>query len=333
MVNRSISKLRIAFALALVGGLLGCSDKLDNGGGGGNAGGPSAGTGGPGGMGGNGGGVAGGGGGGLGGAGAIGGGAGVPAGGTGGDVLPACSPPATSGSPSLDWSNGTGALYEAYDGPVTVEASTAGGLVLTSAPGVDGAGGSGGQAGAAGAGGAAGTVSGRLRIGASTLPPFPIGARVWLTKTQGPGRFIFAAPTPAAFAVRDGRDGTLLFGGNEHAYDAAVASPTLPVATGAVTATCSSPSTYACASMNTFYSIVFIGDTSVVLRHGERGEITLGGVPYDVRVKAWKENLIVPLPASCGGDAWAGDGLQYDVMAKNLADLVAGLPIPLSSGR
>ena len=275
----------------------GCSDKLDNGGGGGNAGGPSAGTGG---------------------SGAIGGGAGVPVGGAGGDVLPACSPPATTGYPSFDWSNGTGALLEAYDGPVTVEASTASGLELTSSPGVDGAGGSAGQAGAAGAGGAAGTVSGRLGISASTLPSFPVGARVWLTKTQGPTRFIFAQPTPAAFAVRDRRDGTLLFGGNEGASGASVASPTVPVATGAVTATCIAPSTYRCASMNTSYSIAFIGDTSVVLRDGERGEITLGGVAYDVRVKAWTENPILPMPASCGGDAWAGDGLQYDVMAKNL---------------
>ncbi len=109
-------------------------------------------------------------------------------------------------------------------------------------------------------------------------------------------------------------------------------SPSLPVATGAVTATCIRPSTYMCASMNTYYAIVFMGDTSVVLRDGERGEITLGGVAYDVRVKAWQENLIVPLPSACGGDAWAGDGLQYDVIAKNLADLVAGLPVPLSSG-
>jgi hypothetical protein len=80
-----------------------------------------------------------------------------------------------------------------------------------------------------------------------------------------------------------------------------------------------------CAPMNTYYSTVFVGDTSVVLRHGEHGEITLGGLAYDVWVKAWKE------AAGCGGDAWPGDGLQYDVVAKNLAALVAGLPIPLSS--
>ena len=45
MVNRSISTRRIAFVVGLVGGLLGCRDKLDNGGGGGNSGGLSVGGG------------------------------------------------------------------------------------------------------------------------------------------------------------------------------------------------------------------------------------------------------------------------------------------------
>jgi hypothetical protein len=232
--------------------------------------------------------------------------------------LPTCSAPTTPDYPALQWSTGQDALFDAYDGPATVEASIPGLLTLTSPPGSGGGG-------AGGAGGAAGTVSGRLRITSGStnpLPSFPVGAQVWLTKTQGPSQFSFEPPSPpAAFAIRDRREGTLLFGGNENAFDPAPAQPTLPVVTGAVTAVCTGPSADTCAPMDTYYSTVFVGDTSVVLRNGERGEITLGGVAYDVWVKAWDEAV------GCLGDAWARDGFKYDVRAKNLADLVAGLPI------
>jgi hypothetical protein len=213
------------------------------------------------------------------------------------------------GNPSFQWTNGEGALAEAYDGPATVETSTAGQVVLTSPPDPS-------------ADGGAASLVGRLPILGANLPAFPVGAQVWLTKTQGPSQFIFEAPSPAAFAVRESRDGTLLFGANESAASASVASSTLPVDTGAVTAVCTAPGVDACASMNTSYAVVFVADTSVTLRDGERGQITLGGSAYDVWVKAWRETPI------CPGDAWAGDGVQYDVIATNLAALIAGLPIP-----
>jgi hypothetical protein len=247
-------------------------------------------------------------------------------GGTGGvGGLPTCSAPTTPDYPTLQWFTGEGALFDAYDGPVIVAANSPGMLTLTTPPG-SGDGGAGAGGGDAGGGGSdAATTSGRLVIGSSStnpLPSFPVGAQVWLTKTQGPSQFLFEPPTPpAAFAVRDRHDGTLLFGGNENALDATPAHHTLPVETGAVTAVCTGPSSISCAPMNTYYSTVFVGDTLVVLRNGERGEIKLAGVAYDVWVKAWEEAF------GCLGDAWAGDGFKYDIRAKNLADLIAGLAL------
>ena len=206
-------------------------------------------------------------------------------------------------------------MGEGYDGPAVVVRSNSGELVLESPP-----------AGAGGSGGAPAPAGGRLIV-TSTAPlaTFPAGAQVWLAKTRGPAPPLgHGPPVPGTFSVRDRRAGTLLLGAN----DDLLPEPLSPVKIGEITVLCSTPRSDRCVSMEAHYALAFIADTPVVVRDGEPAEIMLGGVTYDVRVSAWRQILHSPIPDGCVGDgiSWP-DGFEFDVQAKNLADLVAGLTV------
>lgn len=195
--------------------------------------------------------------------------------------------------------------------------SSSGELVLESPP-----------AGAGGSGGASATAGGRLIIiSTDPLASFPAGAQVWLSKTRGPDPVIpspIGESVPGTFSVRDRRAGTLLLGFN----DDALAAPASPIRTGEAMPLCTKPRSDRCVAMETNYALTFVGDTPVVVRDGESAEIVLGGAAYDVRVSAWRQTLHSPFPDGCVGDGIPRvDGLKFDIKARNLAELVAGLPV------
>jgi len=252
--------------------------------------------------------------------GAVGGSAGAAVGGSGGSAVNAC-PPASPVYPRLGLGS-IGSSPAAYDGPAIVERSVGSELILAyDGPAPGGAGG--GAAAAGGSGGAAGTLQHVRVSGLEMEPTFPPGARVWLSKGQDPSGG-FVPPQPRSFAIRSGQGGTLLMGAALNAFN----PPSSPVTLGPLTNVCTATSSDSClapGSTVTYSEVTINGDSPVVVRDGAVGEAALGGVRYDVRMKA-------QVPHEATGQSRCADyfpfsGVSLDVRAKDLAALAAGLTV------
>ena len=197
-----------------------------------------------------------------------------------------------------------------YEGPAIVERSSATELVMAFTP-TD-----------ARDAGATSALPLHARIhGLSPMPAFPLGARVWLSKSPaGDPPFSFFGPASWSIAVRDKQGGRLLFGAAKEPAKAAFA----PLSFDNVRAVCSGAYSDSCASGSVTHSSVEVhGDTAVVITDGQTRAVRAGGVDYDVTVMA---RDITTTNVRCA-DYYAYDGLAVDVRARDLGPLVAGLEV------
>jgi hypothetical protein len=192
------------------------------------------------------------------------------------------------------------------------------------------------NAGAGGSGGAGGaTTSGyrRVRIhGIGAMPVFPLGAKVWLAKSQDLDRVHLGSPEPPhAFSIRSRQGGPLLLGEAYNAFTDAAS----PVEISTVSAICSYVSSAdSCTPGATisYSSLTVVGDAPVVVRPGEPGAITLQGQAYDVRANAIATGAFSG-PTTCA-DSPPANYVSLDIRARQLDNLVAGLEVgPLPACR
>jgi hypothetical protein len=214
-------------------------------------------------------------------------------------------------SPQL-WARGTdylGLSFD-YDGPASVAQSSTDSLTLSISVPAD-----------AGTADAGNGTTGVQITGMTPMPLFPVGARVWLTKSKD-GTQGFGPPPSSSFAVRTGQGGTLLFGGAIGPYGPL----SFPVQVDQFTVVCSERDGE-CApnSSISFAGAVVTGDSPVYVAPDELGSILLGGALYQVRLFAASEPVTQPVNCT---DFFGESDVQIDVRSTNLANLIGGLPIP-----
>lgn len=199
-----------------------------------------------------------------------------------------------------------------YDGAAVVGQSTTDTLTLTISVPADA--GTGTDAGA-------GTTSVQI-TGMMPMPLFPVGARVWLTKSKD-GMQWFGPPPPTSFAVRDGQGGPLLFGGAIGRYGPL----SFPVEVDQLAVTCTQRDE-GCAPNGTisFAGAVVTGDKPAFVEPDQIGTIVLGAALYEVRLFAANEPVVEPVNCT---DFFGISEVQVDVRSANLASLIAGLPTPV----
>jgi hypothetical protein len=201
-----------------------------------------------------------------------------------------------------------------YDGTAVVERSTADGLVLAYAL-------------------PASPTDGppqHVTIGGlDPMPILPLGARVWLTKQDVPKLYnpFFEVPS-WAISIRDRQDGQILFGGFKiDLRDAAAPLPTgAPVAIGVVTPGCSEATVNSCEGATiTYLDVDVLGDSPQRIGHGETRSVTVGGVTYDVAIRAW-EVTGQPTASFCS-DTGYSDSIGATVVAHDLAAAISGVDV------
>jgi hypothetical protein len=195
-----------------------------------------------------------------------------------------------------------------YDGPATIERSTAEELVIAFQPS-----------------GVPLPMHASLRRLDRMPMPLPLGAQVWLTKNPAgdPVDQPFYYPPPSwSIAVRDGQDGRLLLGA---AYNPTGAIES-PVALGTLSAACTTDDPDGCNryGTRTYSTVDVLGDATVSIADSQTATVAIGGIDYDVRVSA--QRVVAGTQSGGCADWQAIGGLAIDAQAKDLTSLAASLP-------
>jgi hypothetical protein len=196
----------------------------------------------------------------------------------------ACAAPTSVRQTYIPRTYGIGAGV--YSGPALVEESSSEYLMLyfqPSAPAPDAS--VMADAGVAADAGAPGPLPLHVMISSlKPLPPFPIGARVWLDKdpAEDLAQSFSSTPWQGALWIREHQRGRVLFGVSTHpANDAA--SPIIA----------NNPSTL-CETTGpcprTRQRLDLHADTTVTLGDNEAGEVSIGGFAYEARL--WAQFLL-----------------------------------------
>ena len=165
-----------------------------------------------------------------------------------------------------------------YEGPAIVERSapTAGSneLVLAFSPTPDGG---------------AGELPLHVLIqGLPAKATFPIGAKVWLTKSAAPP-VGFGFPPPWWYSVRDKKDGRLLLAAEKDV----TATLFAPLTFDGGVASCTTAYDDGCGSGTATYSHVGVhGDTTVAIEDGQSATVPVGGIDYTVGVMSRNITLV-----------------------------------------
>jgi hypothetical protein len=159
--------------------------------------------------------------------------------------------------------------------------------------------------------------------GMSDTPRFPVGARVWLTKSAAgevPPNVDVPISRPRSFAVRDKQGGTLLIA-------AADDGAPLPLPTTLGSRSCTTTiGPAACAATVTSGSLDFHADSDVVVGDGETATLLLDRVAYDVNLSGF--GWVIAGPGQCGaGPVFPSHlGMRFNLRAQDLAARVTQLP-------
>jgi hypothetical protein len=207
-----------------------------------------------------------------------------------------------------------------YDGPAIVERSpssdTWNELVLALPP--------------AAADGGAGALPLHVRIsGLPTKATFPLGARVWLTKSAPP-TFGFGPAKPWSYTVRDKQDGRLLFAGGWNV------APTLfaPLTFDHETPTCTDTAyDDGCGMGTATYSSVDVhGDTTATIDDGQSATVRAGGVDYTVEIMS--RNIYVMPTNRCGDYFGPYTGFAANAAVKDTTPLAGTFDVgaPIACG-
>jgi hypothetical protein len=205
-----------------------------------------------------------------------------------------------------------------YDGPVVVESSTSGVLVLQTGSLDEDA-----DAGVA----QAGALPLHVSIGFVGAPVFPVGAKLWLTlaPARDPQASRILITQPWSISLRTEEGSRLLFGA---ALNPSSEIPS-PIPIGAITETCVEPISQACFENGTLHhsSVELLGDRPVTVAPGNTGRVTIGGFDYDVDVAAREFTGGTRSSANCNPDAAFPEGVWVFVRAADMDALIASLPV------